>query len=675
LAPVIRDTPQFRASLQKAREIIQVYTDEGVPAFSDDGLPVTYSNIYLPDMIARLRRSSVAASGFKESGVASALLSTIYSSISDDEMSNDLSEAFKKLQEMAYSADTPWQPLRLQMIKVYDLANLDKRFVASLQTMGVLNTALPTDMKALFELANHPDDPRAIPARGLIGQALFEESKLIGSKPSLTPAGRIALNSNRIFQELRYLGYSCAEARGLVSKVRGDILRSENLTSDFRVRHVRYSGGGFRGDPNVNLGVYTEFPYPRGLSFNHKTYYPASKPLDPSKVPDLTRQYRGQYRVTDFAIGAFDNVEMNLEDPRVASAALNLIRSFPTRSFTFTYSPVVAKAFGIVDFPRYMRSIMTASNVPHTRVAFRATKRGVEILDAFAPWVRDGWLSALNSQGGRVKLQKAQFGEPVNGAEGINLSTEGGAHYPIGQYIFLNKQRIWGSELYDATPEAVSAYKERYRTSFGREPILLDFGSPQEGASDHVDLYLIFLPQASGKPAIGVADLRLGRRLLSTQDKNVVVARDFLDRQRSLRLPLQEKPVLQSFEPASLGIPEFTRLGSFESYRGQLDISDSLRAVSLGGLDADTLDANAEWLRQQGFEVFRFPYLPGYSQANGIPELSAVSATFTTVAAPAFNEALAEAIGRYGYSLKLMPNNDSISDGAGYHCLTNEARF
>jgi hypothetical protein len=271
------------------------------------------------------------------------------------------------------------------------------------------------------------------------------------------------------------------------------------------------------------------------------------------------------------------------------------------------------------------------------------------------------------------------FGEqieypPVSGFERINLSTEGGAHYPIGQYIFLNKQHVWGKELSDATPEAISAYKERYRTSFGREPILLDFGSPQEGASGHVDLYLIFLPQASGKPAIGVADLRLGQRLLSTQDKNVVVARDFLDRQRNLRLPLQEKPALQSLEPASLGMPEFTGLGSFEGYRGSFDISVPF-STSGDGLDADTLDANAEWLRQQGFEVFRFPYLPGYSQANGIPELSAGGATFTTVSAPAFNEALAEAIGRYGYSLKLMPNNNSISDGAGYHCLTNEARF
>jgi hypothetical protein len=121
-------------------------------------------------------------------------------------------------------------------------------------------------------------------------------------------------------------------------------------------------------------------------------------------------------------------------------------------------------------------------------------------------------------------------------------------------------------------------------------------------------------------------------------------------------------------------MPRFVGLGSFEGYRGSFDISVPF-STSGDGLDADTLDANAEWLRQQGFEVFRFPYLQGYSQANGIPELSAAGATFTTTSVPVFNDALAGAIGRYGYSLKLMPNNDSISDGAGYHCLTNEARF
>lgn len=651
LAPFVVDSTQFRASFTKVLEANQRQTPEGVTVISGDA--------YLPDLIIRLRRLPLSTSYQQDLPLASQVWGIVYGSISQSEMSVELAKTYQAVYDVIVSEESRSSVIRPLLFRLYDQAMRDPRFRAALQNAVSIDIPVPANSRSLLALANHPLSIDAIPARGIVATVLAHELGA-GRKPSLSTPGQVLLNQNRIFQELRYIGYSCPLARLRTLLVPHALVRAEDLRAEFDVNRVRYNGGGST----------TEVPYPANVSFNPSMTFPSPNPLDPKRIIDLNRVYRGQYQATDFAYGKFDKVSLSLLDPRWAPGALTLMSTFRDRKFTIDYSPRTASFLGISDLPAMVRSRLSQYGVPSSNLTFVAQDYDPSDLGFIYPWTRDGFLPALDASGRLHKL--AQTPEPTPGLTQVNFNTVGGAHYPIGRYIFLNKQDVWSRNLGDETPETVKAYKEMYLRALGREPVLLDFGQAHEGASGHVDVYMVFLPQPNGKPAIGVADVNLGRQILATQNKDRAMTNTFLMQQRSLRFPVNERPQILPLEPAALGLPQFSSLGSFEIARAKLDTDPTLETSAL---NPSTLDLNAQWLRQAGFEVFRFPYLPGYSHANGIPEVTANGAVFTAPSAPPFDASFAALVGRYGYSLRLIPRNRNTSDGAGYHCLTNEARF
>jgi hypothetical protein len=91
----------------------------------------------------------------------------------------------------------------------------------------------------------------------------------------------------------------------------------------------------------------------------------------------------------------------------------------------------------------------------------------------------------------------------------------------------------------------------------------------------------------------------------------------------------------------------------------------------------DPYDMEADWLKSQDFEVFRYPGIVGALPANGFVEVTKDKATFTTTSFgyPLMESELAKRLGQFGYSLFLIPKVRGVSEGAGLHCLTNENRL
>jgi hypothetical protein len=186
---------------------------------------------------------------------------------------------------------------------------------------------------------------------------------------------------------------------------------------------------------------------------------------------------------------------------------------------------------------------------------------------------------------------------------------------------------------------------------------------------------MIFLPQKNGQVAIGLPDLDQGRALYAgLDDKGIRDAlRDqFLTAQFALRVAQDERASVDAFDPNASGLPKFLSLslGSFHRAYGRMTFAQLSEPN-------DRYDMEADWLKSQGFEVFRYPGIVGALPANGFVEVTKDKATFTTTSFgyPLMESELAKRLGQFGYSLFLIPQVTGVSQGAGLHCLTNENRL
>lgn len=618
--------------------------------------------LHVPRLMRKMRNHGERVYFFRTHelrDVASGILSAIYLGIRPEAQTERLNRYVNRVGTLATGTSTRRRQLFRETLNLYKVAATHPGFSSYLErAVSVDGARLPSGSRDLLSLARNERSPDSVAAQGRLLQALEYQTK--GSATvSLSKQGLALLHRNRVYQDMLYLGYSCEKARQLASNVPQNLLSAGVLRAESLGNAIHY----FTDD-----GEYT-IPFPEGITDDFVTTYSAKNPLNPATVPDLTRVYQGEYRSADFAIGRFDFVSLEVSDPITWASSLNLIRAFPGRHFQLYYSPSTLSRFGISNMPEYVRQALKRNGLDDTNITFEARdpEKSVQV------WLRDVWLIARNVasdvvvrlRDSRNDLHREQEFAP------IDISTEGGAHFPVGRYHFLNPH-IWRTDLPVPRDELVTQYKARYQALFGREPVLLNYGTDNQSANEHVDLYLIFLPQADGKPAVGVADPSLGGRLLEGAPLSQTLRGNFLMQLHNQRLPLADRLTVSSFEPARSGMPAFVNLWSH-----RYSSSHFLEWATIDSWGQERLDAEALWLQEQGFTVFRFPIATGMNPANGIVELSDEGARFTTVSwgSKTFDEQFAGILGRYGYSVRFMPGNSGIFDGAGYHCLTNESRL
>jgi len=470
-------------------------------------------------------------------------------------------------------------------------------------------------------------------------------------------------------QDLLFLGHSCRGARAIAGSIPLRIMRQSVLPAAYGLDGVTYSANSQTGGRPYSYKV----RYPYGFKFTPKLAYIASRSDKTPTESDLQRRYAGEYEVSDFAYGAFNNVTMHLRGFYVLSAAMNLIRQYPSANFIFKYNPNFFSARGISDLPGYFSEQLTIKGLSADKLSFVVDQdllAGPE--GGGYSWTRDMWLNARERETMRsVKLSN----NVLNGTDEttkVPVSLEGGAIFPIGGYFFVNKS-VW-NQYTDDPADTVDARYDYYGKLSGRRPIFLGQGLENfEPANGHVDVYMIFLPQKNGQVAIGLPDLDQGRALYAgLDDKGIRDAlRDqFLTAQFALRVAQDERASVDAFDPNASGLPKFLSLGSFHRAYGRMTFAQLSEPN-------DPYDMEADWLKSQGFEVFRYPGIPGALPANGFVEVTKDKATFTTTSFgyPLMESELAKRLGQFGYSLFLIPQVTGVSQGAGLHCLTNENRL
>lgn len=631
---------------------------------SGDGDGRVYVTANIPLVLEAARGLSGQDPYFSDSDLASAVMGGVLGNITYPEMSKRLRDQLDLVARLTQSESVDPIKLRAETIRLFDLARSYPVFVDGMEISGFFLIKTPLDFEQALSLARARSGPGSVLAAGLLLMAL-EQQGLIGQKPSINELGWSALHRNRIFQDLLFIGYPCSEARTAVSRVDERLLMKDSITATVTERSIRYraEGGEF------------EFPFYNGFVNRSRLDFPVLRRGFADMVVRGNPQPRGEVQVGDFAVGAMNRITMDVIDPAGSTAAINLITRLKDRQFTLTFNSQVASRLGVPDLVEQIRRTLKSSGVDLARIEFKELALSdSEVLDykrTFGyPWTRDLWLSALKRDGTRVKLQHISRVTPP--FTPTLLSSEGGAQFPLGRFIFLTQRALnqGGFSSFEDpwNPAKLPALTDAYLKEFGRIPIVVD--TPTKTFA-HVDVYSMFLPQPNGRPVIGVADLRYGQSIVYSIDTKSLLRDEFLSRSYANPTDSERAATISSINPAGSGTPWYHYNTSFASVRNRL----SARVPAADVFDADNLDYLALQLRRQGFTVFRFPYFPGLSMANGLTEVSAESgANFYAPDSPPFNRIMASLVNSYGYSLRLLPRGFGISDGAGYHCRTNEDR-
>ncbi len=628
----------------------------------DDGRVFVNANV--PLIVEAVRGFSGQDPHFSDTDLASAVMGGILGSLTYPEMSKRLKDQLDAVARLIQSEGADPIKLRGETIKLFDMARAYPVFLDAMEISGVFLIRSPLDFEQTLALARARRGPGSVLAAALLLMAL-EQQSLLGQNLSINESGWSVLHRNRIFQDLLFLGYPCLEARAVASRVDGRLLIKDTINASVTERSIRYRAEGSE----------VEFPFYNGFVNRSRLDYPVVRRGFAEMVVRGNPQPRGEFRVTDYAVGTMNRITMDVTDPSGSTAAMNLITRLKDRHFTLMVDSKLAIRLGVPDLVEQMKRTLKSSGVDLARIEFKEMgapeSEVLEYKRTFGyPWTRDSWLSALNRDGSRVQLKNFKLATPQ--FVPTTLSSEGGALFPLGRFIFLAQRAVEQSgfsSLEDPwDPAKLPALTGAYLKEFGRIPVVVDTPAKTIG---HLDVYSMFLPQPNGRPVIGVADLRFGQAIVYSLNTRNLLRDEFLSRAYSNPTDSERSATISSFNPSGSGLPWYQSTFSFASERHRL----TTRIPSADAFDADTLDSVALQLRRQGFIVFRFPYYPGLSMANGLTEVSAeAGANFYAPDSPPFNRIMAALVNSYGYSLRLLPRGFGVSDGAGYHCRTNEDR-
>jgi len=649
--------------IQPNQSLIDVYSK----LFSNvEGGGIVYANANAPLVLEAVRGLPGEDPYFSDNDLASAVMGGILNNLTPPEMSKRLRDQLNVVAGLNQPEIVNTIKLRAETIKLYDIARSYQVFIDAMEISGGFVIKTPLDFEQALKLARARSGPGSVLAAGLLLMAL-EEQGLIGQKASINEVGWSVLHRNRIFQDLLFLGYPCLEARTAASRVDGRLLLKDSIAMSVTDRSVRYRSEGRE----------VVFPFYNGFVNRSRLDYPVSWRGFADRVVRANPQPRGEYQVTDYAVGAMNRITMDVIDPTSITPAMNLIRRLKDRQFTLNFDSNVASRLGVPDIVEQIKRTLRSSGVDLARIEFKEMELSESDVLYYKrtfgyPWTRDSWLSALNRNGTRIKLKNSRWGTPTTPLISTALNTVGGAHFPLGKFIFLTQQALENSgfsSFEDPWSSAkLPALTDAYSKEFGRTPVVVD--TPNKTLI-HVDVYSMFLPQPNGRPVIGVADLRFGQSIIYSLDKKSLLRDEFLSRSYSNPTDSERMASISSYNPAASGMPWYHRGTSFADRRNGF----SSRVLPVDVLEADTLDSSALQLRLQGFTVFRFPYYPRMSMANGLTEVSAeTGANFYAPDSPPFNNIMASLVNSFGYSLRLLPRGDGVTDGAGYHCRTNEDR-
>lgn len=617
----------------------------------------TYTPVSLPLFISRLRylRSQL----YPIRDVATDFLSTI-------ERENSSSAGpVVQLREILEATSATESQIRTTLFRAFTFALNTDKLSFYLNEAVFRELEYPKSIHELITLAAKPG-PDAILYQGLINSILASEVEN-GVTASLSLRGFEKLNRQRVLQDLLFLGDSCWRARAIAADIPATIMRQAVLPAAYGLDGVTYSVNSQPGGRSYKVR------YPGGFKFIPKLAYTDSRPGKTPTTSDLQTRYAGEYEVSDFAYGSFNNVTMHLRGFYVLSAAMNLIRQYPAANFVFKYNQNFFSSRGISDLPGYFTAQLSTNGLPTDKLTFVVDQSLMDSGEGLGySWTRDMWLNATSSE---TMLSVKLSNTVLNGTDEITkvpVAMEGGAIFPIGGYFFVNKQ-IW-NQYSDDPADTVEARADHYWRLTGRRPIFLGQGLENfEPVRGHVDTYMIFLPQRDGRVVIGLPDFDWGSALYGGLDEKSIrnALRDrFLTRQFALRVAQDQRASINTTDPSSSGLPKFLSQQSFYRAYGGMKFAQFSETN-------DLYDMEAAWLKSQGFEVFRYPGISGALPANGFVEVTKDKATFTTSSFgyPLMESELAKRLGEFGYSLFLIPAVDGVSEGAGLHCLTNENRL
>ena len=622
--------------------------ENGGKAFTPFSLPLFISRMrYLPSQLYPIR------------DVATDFLSTV------DRDNDSWADPIVRLRETLESASATEFQIRTRLFRALTFALSTEKLSFYLNEAGFRELEYPKSIRNLITLAAKPG-PDAILYQGLINSILASEVNN-GATASLSPRGFEKLNRQRVLQDLLFLGDSCWRARAIAAKIPTTILRQAVLPAAYGLDGVTYSVNSQPGATSYKVR------YPDEFKFIPKLAYTDSRPGKTPTSSDLQNRFAGQYEVTDFAYGSFNNVTMHLRGFYVLSVAMNLIRQYPAANFVLKYNPNFFSSRGISDLPAYFMAQLSTNGLPTNKLTFVVDQSLLDSGEGVGySWTRDMWLNATSRE---TMLSVKLSNTLLNGTDEITkvpVAMEGGAIFPIGGYFFVNKQ-IW-NQYSDDPADTVEARADNYRRLTGRQPIFIGQGLENyEPVRSHVDTYMIFLPQRDGRVVIGLPDFDRGSALYGALDEKSIrnALRDrFLTAQFALRVAQDQRASIDTTDPSASGLPMFLSLPSFHRAYGLMTFAQLSETN-------DLYDVEAAWLKSQGFEVFRYPGISGALPANGFVEVTQDKATFTTSSFgyPLMESELAKRLGEFGYSLFLIPAVNGVSEGAGLHCLTNENRL
>jgi hypothetical protein len=539
-------------------------------------------------------------------------------------------------------------------------ANEQLRNRLNLSVIHRITLPLPANLSRLIALSKK-SNPDAVIYQGVIHTLLASLSR-DGKILALNSAGFKKINLNRIKQEMRFLGYSCDQANIIANQIPNQILSGKAIYTTFNKDSVTYSIPG--------LIHYVK--YPSGYLFNKKLAYDAVPLSTLPSSENLSEEYFGLYKISDFAYGLFNNITIQLPNFSKSSAALNLIRNYPDRNFEFHYNPAYFAKHGIYNFESYFFNQLVTYGLKSVNIKFKIDTNIKSEQEEFnSTWSRDQWANVIDVE--TKQMTRASYNKLSNTETSVPVNfTEGGAVYPIGKYIFMSKT-TWANNYSNPDETSQDRY-ELVKEYTGRIPIFVGEGLDNyEPASGHIDTYLIFLPQKNNTVAIGVPDYILGKELISSfsqEDLKRLLRERFLTLQQVIAVERDLRPTIGSNDYNSTGLPAYLISQSYDT--SILEFSSDRRDS-----DSPEYDQIANWFKAKGFEVFRYPAIPGFTQANGFVEVTNQKASFTATSFGLipFDAALADIIKDFGFSLNLIPATSEISEGAGMHCITNENRL
>lgn len=412
-------------------------------------------------------------------------------------------------------------------------------------------------------------------------------------------------------------------------------------------------------------------------------------PVSKDSVVDANKNFKGLDQCTDWVFGKVDTAELLCKNAQVTSAHLNIMVALPHTTFELHYNPKYWESrFGIKDFPKYMQSEADRLGIK-VKLTFKVQDFGINDEYEGMVWSRDYKLAAPTNR--TQKWTKKESDEVQTYPGGIKLPINGGGMYPVGRYLFLSNSFFQDSAANGPlSAKDRSTVIQKFERTLGRKVIPLGNGTiedaPPYNGSQHIDLYMMFLPQPGkeGNLTIALPDLKAASDLI----KNARITPEELQkgvRKESLlglRLSVLNAPQSDGYSPWDQGTSEVA------VDKSKISIKESTGPAEARP-DQKYYDRLAKQLEKQGFNVIRLPmlaqgldvgdgkvWMQTANQFNGFVEVKdkPSSVTIPSYGVKVIDEAIVKKLNQLGYSVTFIHGVQEFSATSGPHCLTNDRR-